>query len=125
MSSVEVVRSIYDSWARDEQPADLYDPDIEWSLPHPGGKVRGREELLAFLRSFMGAWDEHEIQVEELRELDDGRVLALFTERATGRLSGVETEAHVAAIWSLQDGRVVHFEGFGDRDEALRVAGVA
>jgi ketosteroid isomerase-like protein len=124
VTNAELVRSIYESWARDEQPSELFHPDIEWSLPHPGGKLKGREDLLAFLRSFMGAWDEHAMEVEELRELDDGRVLALFTERARGRMSGVETVANPAALWTVRDGRVVRCEGFGDRDEALRVAGL-
>jgi ketosteroid isomerase-like protein len=124
VSNAELVRSLYERWANRENPDELYHPDIEWSMPHPGGQVKGREQVVAFLRSFMGAWDEHEIEIEEVRELDDGKVLVLSTERGRGRMSGIETVAHPAALWTLRDGRVVRFEAFGDRDEARRRAGL-
>jgi ketosteroid isomerase-like protein len=124
MGNAEIVRSLYERWAREENPGELYHPEIEWSMPHPGGHVKGRDEVVAFLRSFIGAWDQHEMELEEVRELEDGRVLVLFTERARGRMSGVETIAHPAGLWTLRDGKVVSFEAFGDRNEALRLAGL-
>jgi ketosteroid isomerase-like protein len=124
VSNAELVMSLYERWANRENPEELYDPDIEWSMPHPGGQVKGSDNVVAFLRSFIGAWDEHVLEVEEVRELDDGRVLVLFTERARGRFSGVDTVAHPAGLWTLRGGKIVRFEAFGDRDEALRLAGV-
>ena len=64
------------------------------------------------------------MEVEDVRELEDGRVLVFFTERGRGRQSGVETAAHPAAFWTLRDGKVTRFEAFGDRDEARRLAGL-
>jgi ketosteroid isomerase-like protein len=124
VTNAEIVRSLYERWANGENPGELYDPDIEWSMPHPGGQVRGRDDVVAFLRSFMGAWEEHVMELEEVRELDDGRVLTLFTERARGRWSGVETLVRPGGIWTLRDGKIVCFHAFGDRDEARRVAGL-
>jgi ketosteroid isomerase-like protein len=124
VSNADIVRSLYARWASRENPDELYHPDIEWSMPHPGGQVKGRDQVVAFLRSFMGSWAAHEIDIEELRELGDGRVLVLSTERARGRTSGIETVAHPAALWTLRDGKIVRFEAFGDRDEALRLAGL-
>ena len=54
MSNADIVRSLYQRWARGENPGEVYDPDVEWSMPHPGGQVKGRDEVVAFLRSFMG-----------------------------------------------------------------------
>jgi ketosteroid isomerase-like protein len=124
VSNADIVRSLYERWARGENPGEVYDPDVEWSMPHPGGQVKGRDEVVAFLRSFMGAWEEHVMEVEDVRELEDGRVLVFFTERGRGRQSGVETAAHPAAFWTLRDGKVTRFEAFGDRDEARRLAGL-
>ena len=124
MSNADIVRSLYERWARGENPGEVYDPDVEWSMPHPGGQVKGRDEVVAFLRSFMGAWEEHVMEIEDVRELEDGRVLVFFTERGRGRQSGVETAAHPAAFWTLRDGKVTRFEAFGDRDEARRLAGL-
>jgi ketosteroid isomerase-like protein len=124
VTNAQLIRSLYERWARRENPDELYDPDIEWSMPHPGGQVKGRDQVVAFLRSFMGAWEEHEMDLEEVRELPDDRVLVFFTERGRGRTSGVDTVAHPAALWTLREGKVVRFEAFGDRDEALRLAGL-
>jgi ketosteroid isomerase-like protein len=124
VSNAEIVRSLYARWANKENPDELYHPDVEWSMPHPGGQVKGRDQVVAFLRSFMGAWEEHVMELEEVRELEDGRVLVFFTERGRGRSSGVETVAHPAALWTLRDGKVKRFEAYGDRYEALRLAGL-
>jgi ketosteroid isomerase-like protein len=64
------------------------------------------------------------LELEEVRELEDGRVLVFFTERGRGRTSGVETVAHPAALWTLRHGKILRFEAFGDREEARRRAGL-
>ena len=58
-AKVELIRSLYEAWHRGEYGAELFAEDVEWSTPHPGGTVHGRDELLAFLRSYMGAWEEY------------------------------------------------------------------
>jgi ketosteroid isomerase-like protein len=121
--NVELVRSIYDCWARRADGREHFDPEIEWSLPHPGGQVRGAERVGDFLRDFIAAWSEHDIDLEEVRALDAERVVVLFTERARGRESGIETVARPAAVWTVRDGKAVRFEGFGDREEALKRPG--
>jgi ketosteroid isomerase-like protein len=118
MDEVDVVRSVYERWASGDNAIDAFHPDVEWTTPHPGGQVRGREAVAAFLRELMGTWEGHTLEIEELRALGDGRVLALFTERGFGRGSGVPTESHPAAIWTLHDGLVTRFEAYG-RDEGL------
>jgi ketosteroid isomerase-like protein len=118
--NVELVRSIYRCWARRADGREHFHPEIEWSLPHPGGQVRGAERVGAFLREFIASWSEHEIELEEVRALDEDRVLVLFKERARGRESGIETVAHPAAVWTVREGKAVRFEGFGDREEALK-----
>ncbi len=124
-ANVAVMRALHEAWDRGEFGADLFDPDIEWSTPHPGGgTVHGREELLAFLRSFMGAWSEYTNELEEIRVLPDGRLLVLFNEVGLGRSSGARTELHPGALVEIRDGLIVRYEGM-ERDEALRAAGLA
>jgi ketosteroid isomerase-like protein len=118
-----VVRSIYAGWARGDFMMELFHPDVEWSTPHPGAQVRGRDQVLGFLRSYMGAWAEYRTVLEDVRVLPDGRALAFFSEAATGRSSGVETELHPAALITVRDGLVVRYEGVW-REDALRLAGL-
>ena len=120
--NVAIVRDFYRRVVNGENPGDLLHPDVEWSMPHPGGQISSRRELGAFWRDYESAWSDWRIELEEVRAVDDERVLVLFTERARGAASGIETEAHPAAIWTLRDGRAVRFEAMADRDEALRIA---
>jgi ketosteroid isomerase-like protein len=42
--------------------------------------------------------------------------------RGLGRASGVETEARVYTVWTLDDGKLVRFESFTDERDALDAA---
>jgi ketosteroid isomerase-like protein len=119
-----VVRQLHAAWERGEFGIEYFHPEVEWSTPHPGGVVRGREELQAFLRSFMGAWSEYSNELEEIHSLPDGRVLALFHEYGRGRTSGVETRLEPGALIELRDGLIYRYTGL-ERDDALREAGLA
>lgn len=120
--NVALVREFYRRVLSGETPAELLHPEIEWSLPHPGGQITSRRELGEFWRDYEAAWSDWHIELEEVRAVDDERVLVLFTERGRGRASGAETQAHPAAVWTIRDGRAVRFEASADRDEMLRVA---
>jgi ketosteroid isomerase-like protein len=122
-AKVAVIHALHDAWDRGESGAELFHPDVEWSTPHPGGTVHGRDELLAFLRSFIGAWAEYRNDLEEVRVLPDGRLLVLFTEVARGRSSGAVTELNPGALVEIRDGLIARYEGM-ERDEAMRAAGL-
>ena len=123
-AKVELIRSLYEAWHHGEFGGELFAEDVEWSTPHPGGLVTGRGELMAFLRSFMGAWAEYSNELEEIRVLPDGRLLVLFDEVAVGRGSGARTELHPGALVEFRDGLIYRYRGM-ERDEALREAGLA
>jgi ketosteroid isomerase-like protein len=80
-----------------------------------GGRVAGLD--------FVSIWSVHELEVEEVRAVDPDRVLVLFTERARGASSGIETAVRPAGIWTLRDGKVIRYEGVVDREEAARLLG--
>jgi ketosteroid isomerase-like protein len=121
--NVAVMLALHEAWDRREFGAELFHPDVEWFTPHPGGTVHGREELLAFLRSFIGAWSEYRNELEEIRVLADGRLLVLFNEVGLGRSSGARTELNPGALVEIRDGLIVRYQGM-ERDEALRAAGL-
>ena len=54
-------------------------------MPHPGGEAHGLAEVGAFWRGYESAWSERVIELDEVRPLDDERVLVFFRERAVGR----------------------------------------
>jgi hypothetical protein len=68
---------------------------------------------------------EFELAYDDVRDLGDGKVLALGTIRIRGRGSGVETDVPTAVIATIRDGRMTHFRDYGDHDAALAAAGLA
>jgi ketosteroid isomerase-like protein len=105
---VDVVSAIYERGQRGDAARDLLDPDIEWSTPHPDASaIHGREKVVEFLRSYAGAFHDYRIELEEIRDLGDHRVLARFSESGRGKGSGVETHLRATAIWTVRDGKAV------------------
>ena len=105
---VEVVRAIYERWQRGDPAAELLDPEIEWSTPHPDGSaIHGRDEVLAFLRRYVGAFEDYRMELEEIHDLGDHRVLARFSESGRGKGSGAETRLSATGIWTVRDGRAI------------------
>jgi ketosteroid isomerase-like protein len=64
------------------------------------------------------------IELEEVIDAGDDRVVAIFHQQATGRASGVPVELHMALLYQLQDGHIVRMENFLDPKQALEAAGL-
>ena len=62
------------------------------------------------------------MRADELRELDNHRVLTRTHFRARGRASGVTTELVFYTLWTLADGKLVRFESFTEEQAALEAA---
>ena len=124
MNDVEVVRVVLEGWAAGAPRRDLIDRDVEWIMPHPDLSRSSRKGMGLAMDDFRETWDEYGFHVEEVRALDDGRVLALFTERVKGKASGIEQVTHPGAVCTVRNGRIVRFEAFIRREEAFRAAGL-
>jgi ketosteroid isomerase-like protein len=99
--------------------------DFEWVVPgHPEGAVRrGPEGAIAFFRDWLDAWED--VHVEwELHPIDDERVLAVTTQRARGRGSGVPVELRFAQLWTVRDGLAVRMVLFADVEKGFAAAGL-
>jgi ketosteroid isomerase-like protein len=107
----------------------LQSEDVEWHgprvFPDLGGPHRGHDGIRAYTRRIMDAWAEFTIVPEKFLDLGE-RVLVLTRERGRGRASGIEVQSQPTAhLWTLDQGQVVRFQVFWDREEGLRAAGVA
>lgn len=112
--------------ARDvETVTRLAHPDLEWI---PDGRVgeapvHGRENVIRFFVDRAAMFDEVETGVERIWERGD-RVLAFIVVAGRGQASGAPFEIRIGHLWTLRHGVLVRGEGFGDREEARRAAGV-
>lgn len=103
------------------------DPAVVFEEPpeQPGASIaHGRDTLQRMFGEFDAAWEGHRSEPEEIRALDEERVLLLSIEHFRGR-DGVELSQACATIFTLRDGRVTRMQAFWDRANALAAADAA
>jgi ketosteroid isomerase-like protein len=130
-ANLDLVRSIYADWERgDFARAQWADPEIEYVIadgPQPG-TWKGRTKMAEGFRDFLSGLEEYRLEAEEYREIDDQSVLVLVHAGGRGKTSGVALEQVAlksAAVFCVQDRRVVKFSFYWDRDRALTDLGLA
>lgn len=90
--------------------------------PAPG-VARDRDAAVRMFTDFDAAWDHHHSELEEVRALDDERVLMLSVERFRGR-DGIEVNQPCGTIFTLRGGKVTRMQSFWERNSALKAAGL-
>lgn len=90
---------------------------LEQPAPEAGVHC-GRDTFETFLRAWLESFDDFRIEPEQILE-DEDRLIALVHQSGTGRASGIEVEARIAQVWTVKDGRVVRWQSYSSREEAL------
>ena len=87
-----------------------------------GGPFRGVDGLREGWAEWLAPWESFTFRADEIRDAGNGKVLLLGDTLA--RLSsGIEVQAHVGAVYTLRDGRIVAIQHFLDQEQARRAAG--
>jgi ketosteroid isomerase-like protein len=126
--NVELVRDAFAAWERgDLDWLDRHtDPEVEIAQPPnlPGGSTyTGKDGMREALRDWPSQWDELRIELREATALDQRRVLAMTHQVGRGKGSGVEVEADIAFVFTVRQGKLVRWQMFTSREEALEAAG--
>ncbi len=127
--NVEIVQQAYRTFNdRDEEAGfELFGSDVEIDascLMLDQGTYRGRAGVRAYFEDLRKVWGESlHSHPQEFIEHED-RVMVMSRATATGGTSGVPVDALVAHVWTIQGGRIVRFQTFGSRKEALEAAGL-
>src|SRR5215218_8757961 len=128
--NVEVARALFHEFqagmARDD-PGAWFDSeavadDYEWIVPTPldGRTVwRGREGFVEFIRTWTEQFQDWSIRVERWIDAGENRVVALTSQWATGRESGVPVELNLGQVWEFDAGRVARIRAYLTHAEAL------
>jgi ketosteroid isomerase-like protein len=130
-AKLELVRSILAEWQRGEyRSIEWAHPDIEFVLADlpDAAKWRGVSGMAEAWRQFLGAWQGHHVEVDDLLELDSERVLSLGRVAGRGRTSGLDLEpmqTEGANLFHVRAGKVTRLVVYFDRDHALADAGLA
>jgi ketosteroid isomerase-like protein len=120
-----LLQGMFQEWERgDFWNAEPYADDVVFVRSGPdGGEYHGLGGLTAAWRDFLGAWEDFRIQTERVVPGEAGMYVLLLRLQGRGRGSGVQTDAEVANLITIRDGKVRRLEMFWDRDAALRAAG--
>jgi ketosteroid isomerase-like protein len=89
------------------------------------GAFVGPEGMRRFLADTAEAFDLFKATYPDIRDLGDGRLLAIGTLRVRGRTSGVESDVPLAVVAEFRDGILLRFKDYGDARLALEAAGLA
>ena len=83
----------------------------------------GRDAVIEGSRHYWGTWEDYRLDAEEV--IDAGAsVVIVLRERMHGKGSGVPLDRHFAQMWTFHRGRVIRWEVFQNRAEALEAAGL-
>jgi ketosteroid isomerase-like protein len=125
--NVEVIRRCDAAISRGDVDSFLLGihPDVEF-VPRRAavqGNYHGHAGMRKYIAENDESFDLFEVGNTEFRDLGD-RVLAFGTVRVRGRESGVEVTHPTAFLVMFRDGKIIRFEDFGERSEALKAAGL-
>jgi ketosteroid isomerase-like protein len=126
--NVEVVRRAFGEFARGNfWIPELFDPDVRISWLDAVGtesETVGHQAMSSFVLNFLESWDELTLAAERIIDAGD-QVVVFAAWRGRGKASGVTTEWHFGAIWTLREGRVINIESYSEPTEALEAAGLS
>ncbi|HEX2360092.1 MAG TPA: nuclear transport factor 2 family protein [Solirubrobacterales bacterium] len=125
--NVQVIRRLYRAMdARDiDTVIELAHPAVEWVPDRRVGEgpVHGRDHVIRFFSDRAEMFEGTRTEIERILQSGD-QVLAFIRVTGHGTSSGAGFDVRIAHLWTLTEGLVVRGEGYGNRDEALKAAGL-
>jgi ketosteroid isomerase-like protein len=127
--NVEAVTRLYALFSdgRVEEAASFLDPDIEWSEPPEqlGRRVvKGRDAAYSALTDWLSTWSEYDLEITDVLEAPEDRVLICMVQWARGGATGIEVRSDLFQLWTLRGDVPIRMEMFFKRDAALEAAGL-
>jgi ketosteroid isomerase-like protein len=124
--NVEVLRKAYEAFSRGRFPLDHLDPGVVWDESRrqvDPAVHQGHAGARRVFESRLEVFEDFRVEAEQFFDLGD-RVLVFSRVRGRGKGSGADVDAQVASLYTFRGEKAVRVEYFGDREEALRSAGI-
>lgn len=127
--NVEVVRAMWAAYAQGDFEASLepYAEETVWddTRYRPDGAVHlGRGAVVEVARTWRGAWDDYEVEAEDVLDAGGDTVAVVLRETGRGKGGGIEMTNRWGVVTTVRDGRIAHTTVYRDPDEALAAAGL-
>jgi ketosteroid isomerase-like protein len=97
-------------------------PPREWPESAP---IRGAEAIWDFFVQAVDAFGEGSYEWGELIDAGEDRIVANQVREMRGRASGASVAWNYWVVFTFRDGKVLRWEWFADRAEALAVVGLS
>jgi ketosteroid isomerase-like protein len=134
--NVEVVRRMFEvflSGLGRGDPGAPFDqglaaPDAEWRPIREFVGARsyiGRDGFVEFITMWTGGFETWTMQLEQVLDAGDDRVVALMHQSGIGKESGAPVEWKSGAVLELEDRRVTRVQVYLNTSEALEAAGLS
>jgi ketosteroid isomerase-like protein len=124
--SVAVVRTMWEAFIRNDLPTALatFSADVEWDGTNlPDGKIsRGLDAVLDHAGRWAEMWEDWEVELEDVIDAGDDRVIAFIRERGHSK-AGLDMNERHSELYVVRDGKIAYRKGFSDADQALVEAG--
>jgi len=127
--NVEVIELGYEHFvATGDFREEIFHPDFVWDMSTfrdwPERQTyAGLEGAREFMRDWWEAWEDWELEIEEL--LDAGEsVVAILRQRGRSKATGLPTDMHFAMVWEFRGGKQVRMRMYASPDEALTATGL-
>jgi ketosteroid isomerase-like protein len=86
---------------------------------------RGSDAWVRAIGQWRDTFDAWEIEPREFIEAGPNQVVAIVRDRARPKGSTTSIDNEFAHLWTLLDGRVVRFQAFTTKADALEAAGLS
>jgi ketosteroid isomerase-like protein len=84
----------------------------------------GAGGIVEYFRDQNEHWESFGFEIEDIRAIGE-RVLAIGTQTARGRASGLEVSSREAILVTVESGLVTSLQGYRDPEQALKAVGLA
>jgi ketosteroid isomerase-like protein len=128
--NVELVRLAVDA----ANQRDLATLDSIWSeegefhstfAASEGRVFRGRQGIRDYFVTLGEVFDDMRIEIEEITDADEDRLVVLLRVAGRGKGSGANVEQRNGQVWTLVDGKIARIESNMNRTEAFEAAGLS
>ena len=125
---VDNLRAFWETWSTSDAPdLSLLDPDVTYEdtiLPdYVGETYRGHEGVARAVARWFEPFSEITISLERIVGEGDCLV-SIHRVRTKARHTGIEFESLLAYVYTVREGKVIHFKSFWDPQQALDAAGL-
>ncbi len=125
--NLEAIQGGVEAFRRGDLDAvlDLLDPEIEVHMPSElanAGTYRGHDGYRQWLAQWLEAWDEFDLELDDIEAVGRTHVVSRAHQTARGRGSGIPVEMWISYMWDVRDGRAIALHLYPTRDQAVEVA---